>query len=322
MPASPLVLIGLALFLASDAAEAEPAMTSQAIEEAAPGGGAAQGRQPLAVKAEILLDRNDMSPGVIDGVFGANLTKAVRAFQTAKGLPVTGELSDETWAALGSDEPVLTRYTIVAADLKGPFLKRLPEDYGELAKLKRLSYTSPLEMFSERFHMEPDLLTALNPGVNFKTAGVSIVVANVRGKDHLPPVARLVADKQAGQLRGYDAEGRLLAAYPATIGSPQLPSPSGRHTVTTIAFNAAYNYRPEVNFRQGNNTRPLTIPPGPNNPVGTVWIGLSKPTYGIHGTPAPSKIDKTFSHGCVRLTNWDAEELAKRLKKGVPVEFE
>jgi len=110
-------------------------------------------------------------------------------------------------------------------------------------------------------------------------------------------------------------------AYPATIGSEQTPSPSGTHRVKSIASDAAYYYRPDVNFRQGKNTEPLTIPPGPNNPIGSVWIDLSEPTYGIHGTPEPSKIDKTFSHGCVRLTNWDAEELARLVKKGVEVHF-
>jgi lipoprotein-anchoring transpeptidase ErfK/SrfK len=110
-------------------------------------------------------------------------------------------------------------------------------------------------------------------------------------------------------------------SYPATIGSQAVPAPSGIHKVAAIARDAAYYYRPDVNFQQGDNTEPLTIPPGPNNPIGTTWIDLTEPTYGIHGTPEPARIDKTNSHGCVRLTNWDVEELAGLIAKGVPVEF-
>ncbi len=131
----------------------------------------------------------------------------------------------------------------------------------------------------------------------------------------------LIADKVNAQLTGYDASGKLVVAYPATIGSEELPSPSGTHVVDAIAIDAAYYYNPDINFKQGANTEKLTLPPGPNNPIGTTWIDLSEPTYGIHGTPEPSKIDKTYSHGCVRLTNWDVEELATLVRKGVTVEF-
>jgi lipoprotein-anchoring transpeptidase ErfK/SrfK len=135
------------------------------------------------------------------------------------------------------------------------------------------------------------------------------------------PVSYLIADKSRKQLLGYDAAKRLVVSYPATIGSPELPSPSGTHMVSEIVPDPAYYYRPGVNFQQGDNDEPLTVPPGPNNPVGTTWIDLTEPTYGIHGTPEPALIDKTSSHGCVRLTNWDAAELATLLDKGVPVEF-
>jgi len=135
-------------------------------------------------------------------------------------------------------------------------------------------------------------------------------------------VATLVADKVNAQLRGYDTDGKLVVAYPATIGSDELPSPSGTHVINAIAKNAAYYYDPDINFKQGSNAAKLTIPPGPNNPIGTTWIDLSEPTYGIHGTPEPSKIDKTRSHGCIRLTNWDVEELTVLVEKGVSVEFQ
>jgi lipoprotein-anchoring transpeptidase ErfK/SrfK len=124
-----------------------------------------------------------------------------------------------------------------------------------------------------------------------------------------------------GQLRAYDTTNRLLVAYPATVGSEDNPSPAGIHTVTAVAPEPTYTYNPEVNFQQGDNTEVLELAAGPNNPVGSTWIDLSEPTYGIHGTPEPSRIDKATSHGCVRLTNWDAEELAGMVEQGVTVEF-
>ena len=213
-------------------------------------------------------------------------------------------------------------YEITPEDVAGPFLPEVPTDYAEMAKLDRLSYTGPLEMFGERFHMSIELLRQLNPGADFNRAGTHIVVAGANRYAVTTPVATLVADKVNAQLRGYDKEGNLVVAYPATIGSEELPSPSGTHTVNAIATDAAYYYNPDLNFKQGENVDKLTIPPGPNNPIGTTWIDLSEPTYGIHGTPEPSKIDKTTSHGCVRLTNWDVEELAKLVSKGIVVEFQ
>ena len=176
------------------------------------------------------------------------------------------------------------------------------------------------EAIAERFHMDENYLKALNPGVNFNRPGTIVKVANF-GKLVSTPVANIIADKGMKQVRAYDAQGKLVAAYPATIGSADTPSPSGTHTVSRVALDPNYTYNPKLNFKQGENDKILTIPPGPNGPVGSVWIALDKPTYGIHGTPDPSKIGKTESHGCVRLTNWDARELAKLVKPGVTVEF-
>src|SRR5690606_610557 len=172
----------------------------------------------------------------------------------------------------------------------------------------------------ERFHMDEDYLKSLNPQANFKRPGTIIKVANP-GKPVEGEVARIVADKSLEQVQAYNAEGDLIAAYPATIGSTDTPSPTGTHAVDRVAFDPEYTYNPKINFKQGSNDGVLTIPPGPNGPVGTVWIALDKPTYGVHGTPEPSTIGKTSSHGCVRLTNWDAQELAKLVKPGVTVEF-
>jgi lipoprotein-anchoring transpeptidase ErfK/SrfK len=211
-------------------------------------------------------------------------------------------------------------YTLTARDVRGPFTRRIPTDYGRMARMKRLGYRNAQEALAEKFHMSQALLLKLNPHVSFRRPRTEILVADV-GSPAATPVARVVADKARRQLFAYAADGRLVAAYPATIGSEELPSPSGTHAVNAIAVNATYWYRPDVNFKQGHNDKPLRLPPGPNNPIGAVWIDLTEPTYGIHGTPDPSKIDKTNSHGCVRLTNWDALELARLVKKGVPVEF-
>ena len=196
----------------------------------------------------------------------------------------------------------------------------MPADYSHKAKLDRLSFTSVSEMLAERFHMDEAYLKALNPEADVRPAGHDHQGRQYRRRRSTPG-RRIVADKARKQVRAYDASGKLVVAYPATIGSSDTPSPTGTHEVARVAFNPEYTYNPNVNFKQGDNDQVLTIPPGPNGPVGSIWIALSKPTYGIHGTPDPSKIGKTESHGCVRLTNWDAAELAKLVKPGVTVEF-
>ena len=278
---------------------------------------------PAIVKLQIILDRAHASPGVIDGHLGSNVAKAISAFQAMRGLPVNGVLNQAIWDALEreSAEPPLMTYTIKVEDVAGPFVPDMPKDYSALATLYRLGYRGPVELLAEKFHMDEDLLRLINPGATFQAPGETIAVADVRQKKPRAKVAKLVADNSTKQLLGFNGAGELIVAYPATIGSRDLPSPTGVHLVGAIAVNPEYWYRPAVNFQQGDNTKALRIAPGPNNPVGSVWIGLDKPTYGIHGTPEPSRIDKTNSHGCIRLTNWDAEELVKLVEPGVPVEF-
>jgi lipoprotein-anchoring transpeptidase ErfK/SrfK len=276
---------------------------------------------PRMAKLQVLLDRAGVSPGVIDGFFGGNVSKAIAAAQRIKGLTEDGVLSAELWRALERDpEDAFVVYEIAEEDVAGPFVAQMPTDYAEMALLPGLYYRNPVELLAERFHMDEEFLRALNPDIDFDRPGSTIVVANT-GSNVKTKVARLVADKAKRQLLGYDAEDNLVVAYPATIGSSDLPSPSGVHAVKNTAVSPEYWYRPQVNFQQGNNTKALRLPPGPNNPVGAVWIGLDKPTYGIHGTPEPSKIDKTNSHGCIRLANFDVLELVKLVEKGVPVEF-
>ena len=285
----------------------EPPVTSKARIEVA--------------EIQILLDRKGISPGVIDGHFGGNVDKGLAAYRQLTGQVLRSTDSEGIKKALAeSGGDAFTSYTITPQDAAGPFVASVPSDYGEKAKLDRLSYTSVIEMLAERFHMDERYLKALNPNANFGRPGTIIRVANVGGAVKTP-VAKVIADKGQKQVRAYDAAGKLVAAYPATIGSGDTPSPTGTHTVARIAIDPEYTYNPKINFKQGENHDILKIPPGPNGPVGSVWIALSKPTYGIHGTPDPSKIGKTESHGCVRLTNWDAQELAKLVKAGVTVEF-
>jgi lipoprotein-anchoring transpeptidase ErfK/SrfK len=219
-------------------------------------------------------------------------------------------------------KPVLTDYVITPQDVAGPFIT-LPakDDYPAMAKLDRLGFTSPLELLAERFHMDPALLTALNPGVDFAAAGTKIVVAAV-GPQTLPEkVAAIEVDKALKQVRAYDAAGLMLAAYPATVGSTDMPTPSGELAVRTVAPAPTWTYDPaKLHFGKPAAGK-LTLKAGPNNPVGAVWIDLTRDTYGIHGSPDPKLVGKTASHGCVRLTNWDAIQLSKAVQKGTKVVF-
>lgn len=270
---------------------------------------------------QTLLDRAGASPGVIDGRMGSNVTKALEAYELMTGERLDPANSEDILQRLSFNGGLpIVNYTITPEDAAGPYVAAIPEDYGEKAQMPAMSYTSVAEALAERFHMDENYLRELNPGVDFTIPGTIIKVV-APGERKAGAVTRIVADKSRKQVLAYDESGMLVAAYPATIGSSDTPSPSGMHTVDRIALNPGYTYNPKINFRQGDNHGILQIPPGPNGPVGNVWIALSKPTYGIHGTPEPSKIGKTNSHGCVRLTNWDATELAKMVKVGATVEF-
>ena len=290
---------------------------------ATPSGGGEEEQTVVApsasiVRLQILLDRAGASPGVIDGLDGSNLRKAIKGFQLLRGLPVDGKVNEGVASALESPDQVIGSYLITGDD-GAAVVGNLPEDYGELAKLDHLGYQTVEEGLAERFHMDVEFLRQLNAGASF-APGETIFVADL-GHDLERQVTKVEVDKAAGQVRAYAADGALIAAYPATIGSDSNPSPSGTHIVKVVVDDPTYTYNPKLNFQQGNNDKVLTLQPGPNNPVGSVWIDLSEPTYGIHGTPEPDRIDKTGSHGCVRLTNWDARELGRMLKKGVPVTF-
>ncbi|TPN75015.1 hypothetical protein FJ987_13915 [Mesorhizobium sp. CU2] len=301
--------------------DAEPSLPPNTGGKAAVDPSLSLGARQDVAALQVLLDRGGASPGVIDGRFGSNVDKALAAYNQINGTNLKSTDAVGIQAALaqtGGD--AFANYTITPEDVAGPYVASIPEDYSQKAQLNCMCYTSVTEALGERFHMDENYLKAINKGVDFNRPGTTIKVANF-GKLVSTPVARIVADKTKKEVYAYDAGGKLVAAYPATIGSADTPSPSGIHAVSRIALDPNYTYNPNINFKQGQNDKILTIPPGPNGPVGSVWIALDKPTYGIHGTPDPSKIGKTESHGCVRLTNWDARELAKLVSPGVTVEF-
>lgn len=274
------------------------------------------------VRIEVMLDRAHFSPGVIDGFNGENVRKAVSAYQAAHNMPVNGQADNQLLQTLtaADQSAALVAYTISADDVRGPFAP-VPQDLEAMSHMDHLGYASAAEGLAEKFHMDEDLLRKLNPNVDFSTAGAQIVVANTGGALGAD-VASIVIDKRERSLRAFDASGNLLAFYPATIGSPEAPAPSGDFTVRAVAFNPTYHYDPSRLPTFGRRDHgALTIAAGPNNPVGDVWIALSLDTYGIHGAPEGQQVSKTQSHGCVRLTNWDATELGHAVHAGVPVSF-
>lgn len=301
-------------------------MDAAAVASAEPSKKTLSNEKPTAagVRLQVLLDRAHFSPGEIDGKFGENAKKALRAYAEARQLPSSDELTDDLWKALQADgRPPTATYTITGKDVAGPFLHKLPAKMEDMKDIPMLGYTSPREALAEKFHMSEQLLAALNPGRHFDRAGETIAVVDTSDGGGAAPAKaeRVEIDKARQTVKLFDKSNALIGFYPATVGSEEKPSPSGTLKVTEIDPNPTYRYNPAYRFKGVHSRKPFKIRPGPNNPVGTMWINLSADGYGIHGTSSPQNISKGQSHGCVRLTNWDAERVAASVAKGTPVAF-
>jgi lipoprotein-anchoring transpeptidase ErfK/SrfK len=279
---------------------------------------------------QVLLDKQGFSPGEIDGTLGVNVTRALAALKDARKGASTGQPDCESWRALGGDkaEAASVAYTITADDVKGPFEKVIPADLDKQASLPAMSYKNPLEKLGERFHVSPALLRKMNPRAKF-SAGEQVQVPAVTpfdpdtkpGTDPGAGEMRIQVTKSDSSVRATRADGSVVFYAPVTTGSEHDPLPTGDWKVTAVSWHPVFHYNPNLFWDAKPNQTRATIKAGPNNPVGVVWIDLNLEHYGIHGTPEPSRIGHTESHGCVRLTNWDAARLASLVKAGTPVLF-
>ena len=289
---------------------------------------------PAVAKVQILLDQARFSPGVIDGRWGKNTEKAIYWFQKANGLNATGEVDRRTLDALAgtANRQQVVRHQLTDQDVAGPF-ETLPEDIYARAGKECLCYESKREKLAEMFHTTPELLEQLNPDVDLEaiTAGTTLDVPAVE-PFHLDQlldgrytgggdVARIVVSGGGHYVHAMDGSGTILYHFPSTLGSDYAPSPTGNFRVESITFDPTWHYQPDLLTGVDPSEDDAVLPAGPNNAVGVVWMALSKPHYGIHGTAAPETIGYATSHGCVRLTNWDAGFLGQRIPPGVAVEF-
>jgi lipoprotein-anchoring transpeptidase ErfK/SrfK len=294
--------------------------------------------------AQVLLDRAGFSPGVIDGEKGISFTAAVKGFQEARGLDVTGELDQPTRTALLQDRaPSTRRLRIAEDDAQGPFVGQIPREPAEQAKMERLGYRNLLEKIAEKFHTSPATIIALNDPRQILRAGTVLVLPNVlptsrsyqglRGEHaqllsdlnvsaNQPKATRVVVDKSDKVVRVFGQGDRLIAQFPATMGSARDPLPLGNWKVNSVAFNPPFKYQPQLFWDVKDTEEEQLLPPGPNGPVGVVWIDLNREHIGIHGTNSPETIKRAESHGCVRLTNWDAARLTQMIEDGMQVVFQ
>jgi lipoprotein-anchoring transpeptidase ErfK/SrfK len=279
---------------------------------------------------QVLLDRQGFSPGQIDGKPGPNFSHAMAALQKTQGLNASGKPDCATWKALtgGDAEPLITNYTVTGGDLDGPFETKIPPRLDQQAALPELGYQSALEELGERFHASPALLQQLNPGLALKVGTSIRVPAVARFNPGLKPAVdpaaadvTITVSRSDSSLRATRADGTILFYAPVTTGSVHDPLPTGDYKVLGLRWHPSFHYNPDLFWDAQDADEKATIKPGPNNPVGIVWIALNLEHYGLHGTPEPGRIGHAESHGCVRLTNWDAARVAALVKPGTPVLF-
>ena len=305
----------------------------------------AAGPDLSVVHLQVLLDRLGFSPGVIDGKRGFTLTLALRGLQKAKGLRASGALDAQTIGLLHRYRlaPTAT-VTLTSADISGPYYGVLPKTEEAQTQFPALGYANIMEMLAERYHTDREVLIALNSPTTRLAAGATIRVPNVvtveRGypsavpdtyrqtlagmnvSSNQPQAVKLVVDKSDKSLSAYAADGKLVAQFPVTTGSAHDPLPIGRWKIKGASYNPEFHFNPKLFWDARKGEKKATLPPGPNGPVGIIWLDLSKPHYGIHGTPEPQYIGRTESHGCIRLTNWDAAKLSLMVKPGTPAIFQ
>jgi lipoprotein-anchoring transpeptidase ErfK/SrfK len=298
------------------------------------------------MKIQVLLDRLGFTPGVIDGHKGMSLTSALKGFQEARDLPKTGEADAATAGALDAykSTPPVIEVAFTAPDLAGPFVGAIPKDPADQAKLPAMGYANAMEALAERYHTTPATLIALNsmrtplkPGAKIKVPNVRpaasdypesfkpewrATLASLSVSSDQPQAAKVVVDKSDGVLRVYDAGDKLIAQFPATMGSEHDPLPIGTWKIQGTSYLPPFHYNPDLFWDAKPGETKQTLKPGPNGPVGVVWMDLDKEHYGIHGTPTPETIGRTESHGCIRLTNWDAARLSMMVKPGTPAVFQ
>ena len=281
---------------------------------------------PSAVEilaVQVRLDRAGFSPGEIDGRAGPSTNRAMAGFAKERALPDSEPAA--VAAALEREQPVppTATYRIAEADVQGPFVATIPSDLMQQADLPALSYRNALEGLAEKLHASPALLKKLNPGATF-AAGEAITAPNISlaPPEPSPDSVVLRLSKRGSALRVEGPDGRLVFHAPVTTGSQYDPLPIGTWKVTAVLWQPPFHYNPDLFWDADPTHAKATIPPGPNNPVGVVWVDIDKPHYGLHGTPEPSSVGKTASHGCVRMTNWDAARVATLARPGTPVIFE
>ncbi len=271
------------------------------------------------VQAQVALDWLGLSPGIIDGKFGPRTASAVMTFQQLHELPITAELDRKTMKLLTPlANARLVRYSIRPEDIEG--LTGIPENWSARSLLKRLNHETVLECLAERSHADERLLRKLNPGVvdwDRLKPGQTITMFDFSGCEANPAerVEISLTDKTVTLI---SPDEKMLARFHCSVGANPENRPTGTFRVTSVLHNPPYAFDPKL-YPESGLTERLTIPPGPNNPVGTVWIGISRPGFGIHGTPDPQEVGRTGSHGCFRLTNWDTERVARMVRPGTPV---